>query len=120
MIPTNNDIPSGFFNITSYLSDVPLTLPEGGKKPGTCNGCRGLFLTNSTTKAVAVVRAGLAEAFFGNAVEIARTGLVWRSSRATQHGLEEAVMMSEDDEHPSWGAQCGRMRADNNVMRHLN
>ncbi|KAH6631388.1 hypothetical protein F5144DRAFT_491348 [Chaetomium tenue] len=40
-IPTNNEIYSGISGLASYLSDVPLTLPEGGKSPGRCNACDG-------------------------------------------------------------------------------
>lgn len=40
-IPTNNEIYSGVSSLNSYLSDVPLTLPEGEKSPGRCNDCDG-------------------------------------------------------------------------------
>jgi hypothetical protein len=105
LIPTMNDIPGEFPNFTSYLSDVPLTLPEGGNQPDTCEGCLRLRLTNSTLKAAGVVRTGLADTFVESPAEILSTDFGFRFISGIQKGLLEIILAKEHDEHPSWATQ---------------
>lgn len=106
LLPTISDlIPSEFFSFSSYLSHVPLTLPEGGRQPDECNGCRRFRLTNYTLEGAGVIRAKLAETFALDTSAILgrdfTSGFLW----ATQKGLLEVIQNGEDAEHPSWGTQ---------------
>ena len=106
LIPAFNDIDaSEFSNFSSYLSNVPLTLPEGGKQPDECNGCRRLRVTNFTMEGARVIRARLAETFADDAAGILGMDFMSGFLCATQKGLLDAILKGEHAEHPSWGTQ---------------
>ncbi|KAH6857029.1 hypothetical protein B0I37DRAFT_412901 [Chaetomium sp. MPI-CAGE-AT-0009] len=101
-VPTNGDI-HRYPDFTSYLRDVPLTLPEGGWQPDSCNGCRRRRATTFAMQTGDLLRIGAARHYVDEANRILGPTFTLRLMSALHMGTLGALERTLAAEYPSWG-----------------